>query len=67
MDTIGAAVVELARYALLAYVAKLSRDVIVHWIDHGPVLTKPALEAQIVDTARAAGIDLHQLAERVAE
>lgn len=67
IDALTAAVVELARYALLAFVAKLTRDVVVHWIDHGKPLLKASLEEQMLDTAREAGIDLHALARRASE
>lgn len=67
VEAITAAVVELARLALLAYVAKLARDVIVHWIDHGRPLLRTSLEDQIVDVARGAGINLATLASRSGE
>jgi hypothetical protein len=67
IDAITAAVTELARFALLAYVARQARDVIVHWIDHGRPVLRTSLEEQILDAARENGIDLAQLAGRTAE
>ncbi len=59
-ETITAAVVELAKYAVLAYAIKHCRDVAIHWLDTVSAQAPPA--QQILDTARTHGIDLAQLA-----
>ncbi len=54
-ETIANAVVELARYAVMAYSVRAGRDVLIHWLDRLPV--QPTAE-QAVDAARAHGYEL---------
>jgi len=54
IEIVTAALVDLARLALYAYAVQNGRIVIMHWLDVTPKLTP----AQIVDAARAQGIDL---------
>lgn len=60
-EIIASAVVELARYAVIAYAIRNGRDVLVHWLDRMSVRHP---EQHILDTARTEGIDLHALADR---
>lgn len=61
IDIVSAAIVELAKYAVLAYAIKHGRDVAIHWLDTVQV-QQPKPEQQILDTARIHGIDLALLA-----
>ncbi len=61
-DVVSAAIVELAKYAVLAYAIKHGRDVAIHWLDTVQV-QPPRPEQQILDTARTHGIDLARLAQ----
>lgn len=67
IDAIASAVVELARYAVLAYAIKHTRAVLVHWLDCGQPGLRATAEERIVDLARSTGIDLGALAQKVAE
>jgi hypothetical protein len=64
IEAIATAIVDLARLALLAYVAKLTRDCFTHWLDAGCPGTVKSLEARILDAARRGVIDLSDLVQR---
>lgn len=64
-DAITGAVVELARYAVIAYAIKHGAAVLAHWIDHGRPLLRASLEEQILDAAREHNLDLGELARRL--
>lgn len=59
-EIIASAVVALARLAVIAFAIRHGRDVLIHWLDRMPTR---APEESILDASRAAGVDLHQLAE----
>ena len=54
-EAITTAIVELARYAVMAYAVKNGRDVLIHWLDAMP---QALSETQIIDAARARGLEL---------
>lgn len=54
-EAITTAIVELARYAVMAYSVRAGRDVLIHWLDRLPA--QPSAE-QAVDAARAHGYEL---------
>lgn len=54
-EAITTAIVELARYAVMAYAVKNGRDVLIHWLDRLPAQTTAE---QAVDAARAHGYEL---------
>jgi len=56
-EAITQAVVELARYAFLAYAVKQGRDVVIHWIDRMP--TAPTKQ-DVIDQARSLGFDVSE-------
>lgn len=57
MDAITGAVVELARYAVMAYAIRAGRDVLVHWLDRLPA--QPT-DQQLLDAVRVRGLDLDE-------
>ncbi len=54
-EAITTAIVELARYTVIAYSVKCGRDVMIHWLDSMP---KTPTTPQILDAARAQGLEL---------
>lgn len=54
-EAITTAIVELARYAVMAYAVKNGRDVLIHWLDSMP---QALSETQIIDAARSRGFEL---------
>ena len=54
-EAITTAIVELARYAVIAYAVKNGRDVMIHWLDAMPQKLTPE---QVVDAARAHGLEV---------
>lgn len=54
-EAVTTAIVELARYTVMAYAIRAGRDVLIHWLDSMPqALTTP----QIIDQARARGFEV---------
>ncbi len=56
-EQIAQAVIELARYAFLAYAVKQGREVLGAWIERMP--TQPTKQ-DVIDQARAHGLEIQE-------
>lgn len=61
-EALANAIIELARYAVMAYAIKNTRDVLIHALDK---TSATPTEQSVLDAARAGRLDLHQLAQKV--